>query len=106
MPDIPPLDLRETKEGVVLRVSVKPKAFREEVVGFHDGALRLRLTAPPTRGAANEACRTFLAELFQISRSRIQIIRGDHSRQKWIQIQGLTSEMILKRLTKNSDHRS
>ena len=98
MPDIPPLDLRETEEGVVLKISVQPKASRQELSGFREGALRLRLTAPPVEGAANEACRAFLAELFQISKSRIQIIRGHQSRQKWIQIQGMTSKTILQRL--------
>jgi len=102
MPDIPPLDLRETEEGVVIKVWVQPRASRQEWSGIHDGALRLRLTAPPAEGAANEACRVFLAELFQIPKSRIQIIRGERSRQKWIQIQGLTSEKILQRLAKNS----
>jgi uncharacterized protein (TIGR00251 family) len=98
MPDFPPLDLRETEEGVVLKVSVQPKASRQVVSGIREGALRIRLTAPPVEGAANEACRVFLAELFQISKSRIQIIRGHQSRQKWIQILGMTSETILKRL--------
>jgi uncharacterized protein (TIGR00251 family) len=99
MPDIQPLDLRETEEGVVLKVSVQPKASRQELSGIREGALRLRLTAPPVEGAANEACRVFLAELFQISKSRIQIIRGHQSRQKWIQVQGMTSKTILRRLS-------
>ncbi|HTN43741.1 MAG TPA: DUF167 domain-containing protein [Nitrospiria bacterium] len=103
MPDIPPLDLRETEEGVVLKVSVQPRASRQELSGIHDGALRLRLTVPPVEGAANEACRVFLAELFQTPKSRIQIIRGVRSRQKWVQIEGLTSDMILRRLAQNPD---
>ena len=98
MPDIPPLDLRETEEGVVLKISVQPKASRQELSGIREGVLRLRLTAPPVEGAANEACRIFLAELFQISKSRVQIIRGHQSRQKWIQIQGMTSETIVQHL--------
>ena len=98
MPDSPPLDLRETEEGVILKVSVQPKASRQELSGVREGVLRLRLTAPPVEGAANEACRIFLAELFQISKSRVQIIRGHQSRQKWIQIQGMTSKTIFKRL--------
>jgi len=106
MPDIPPPDLRETEEGVVLRVLVQPKASRQELSGVYDGALRLRLSAPPVEGAANEACRVFLAELLRIPKSRIRIIRGERSRQKWIQIQGLTAKTILQRLTEHSDHRS
>ncbi|HUK56703.1 MAG TPA: DUF167 domain-containing protein [Nitrospiria bacterium] len=102
MPDIPPLDLRESKEGVVLKVWVQPKASRQELSGIHDGALRLRLMAPPVEGAANEACRIFLAELFQIPQSRIRIIRGARSRQKWVQIHGMTSKTVLRRLRQSA----
>lgn len=98
MPDIPPFDLRDIEEGVVLKVSVQPKASRDELAGIHDRALKLRLTAPPVEGAANEACLAFLAHLFRIQKSRIRIIRGHRSRQKWVRIQGLTRGMILGQL--------
>jgi uncharacterized protein len=98
MPDIPPLDLRDIEEGAVLKVSVLPKSSREELAGIHDRALRLRLTAPPIEGAANAACIAFLSRLLRIPKSRLLIIRGRHSRQKWIRIQGLTRGMILEHL--------
>jgi uncharacterized protein (TIGR00251 family) len=98
MPDIPPLDLRDIEEGAVLKVSVLPKSSREELAGIHDRALRLRLTAPPVEGAANAACIAFLSRLLRIPKSRLLIIRGHHSRQKWIRIQGVTSERILEHL--------
>lgn len=98
MPDTPPLDLREIEAGVVLKVSVQPKASRNEATGIHDGALKLRLTAPPVEGAANAACLAFLAQLFQVQKSRVRILRGHRSRLKWIQIEGVTREMILEPL--------
>jgi hypothetical protein len=98
MPDIPPLDLRDTEEGAVLKVSVLPKSSREEPAGIHDRALKLRLTAPPVEGAANAACIAFLSRLLRIPKSRFRIIRGGHSRQKWISIQGVTSDRVLEHL--------
>ncbi|MBI3995083.1 MAG: YggU family protein [Nitrospirae bacterium] len=98
MPDIPPLDLREDASGVVLKVSVQPKASRNKLAGIHDRALRLRLTAPPIEGAANAACLAFLAQLFRIQKSRIRIIRGHRSRQKWVRMEGLTRAGIMERL--------
>lgn len=98
MPDIPPFDLREDGEGVVFKVSVQPKASREEVAGLHDRALRLRLTSPPVEGAANDACLTFLAGLFDVPKRSVQIVRGRRSRQKYIRIQGLTRGIVLERL--------
>ncbi|MBI3609332.1 MAG: YggU family protein [Nitrospirae bacterium] len=98
MPDIPSFDLREMPDGLLFKVSVQPRASREELAGIRDRALRLRLTVPPIEGAANEACRAFFAEFFHVARERVRIIRGHHSRQKWIQIQGVTQKMILDRL--------
>ena len=46
---------------VILDLSVSPNAKRTELVGWHDGALRVRLSAPPVDGAANEALRKWLA---------------------------------------------
>lgn len=98
MPDIPPLELREIAAGIVLKVSVQPKASRNEATGIHDGALKLRLTAPPIEGAANAACLAFLAQLFHVQKSRLRIIRGHRSRQKWVQIEGVTRGMIFEEL--------
>jgi uncharacterized protein len=98
MPDIPPFDLREDEDGVVFKVSVQPKAAREEAAGLHDRALRVRLTTPPVEGAANEACIHFLARLFEVPRRSVRIVRGHRSRQKWIRIQGLTRGIMLQRL--------
>lgn len=100
MHDIPPFDLRDSEAGVVLKVSVQPKASRNEVTGIHDRALKLRLTAPPIEGAANAACLAFLAQLFRIQKSRVRIVRGHRSRQKWVQIQGLTRGIILEQLSR------
>jgi len=98
MPDIPPLDLRDSEDGAVLKVSVRPKSSREEAAGIHDGALKLRLTSPPVEGAANAACLELLSRLFRIPISRLRIVRGHRSRQKWIRIQGGTRRMIMEEL--------
>ncbi|MEK6683132.1 MAG: DUF167 domain-containing protein [Nitrospirota bacterium] len=98
MPDIPPFDLHEDASGVVLKVSVQPRSSREEPAGFYNGALKLKLTAPPSEGAANEACLALLARLFRIPKSRLRILRGHRSRQKWVRIEGLRREMLQKRL--------
>ena len=98
MPDIPPLDLREDASGVVLKVSVQPRSSREEPAGLYNGALKLKLTAPPTEGAANEACLALLARLFEIPKSRVRILRGHRSRQKWVRMEGLTRAGIMERL--------
>jgi uncharacterized protein len=50
---------------VILDISVSPNAKKTELVGWHDGALRVRLSAPPVDGAANEVLRRWLSEQLQ-----------------------------------------
>jgi uncharacterized protein (TIGR00251 family) len=66
----------------VLNISVSPNAKRTEVVGWHDGALRIRLAAPPVDGAANEALRKWLAKALKLPQSKVELLRGASGRRK------------------------
>jgi uncharacterized protein (TIGR00251 family) len=66
----------------MLDISVSPNAKSTELVGWHDGALRVRLAAPPVDGAANEALRRWLSEQLGVPQARITLVRGDTSRRK------------------------
>lgn len=78
----------DTKAGqtrVQLDTSVSPNAKRTEVVGWHDGALRIRLAAPPVDGAANEALRKWLAQELGLPQARVTLLRGASGRRKqWL----------------------
>lgn len=67
---------------VILDISVSPNAKKTELVGWHDGALRVRLSAPPVDGAANEALRRWLSEQLQVPQARIELLRGASGRRK------------------------
>lgn len=67
---------------VILDISVSPNAKKTELVGWHDGALRVRLSAPPVDGAANEALKRWLSDQLQVPQARIELIRGASSRRK------------------------
>jgi len=95
MRDTPPLDLREEGEGVAFRIRVQPKASRDEVIGLHARALKVRVTAPPAEGAANDACVGLFARLLKVPKGHIHIVRGGRSRDKWIQIRGSNRDRIL-----------
>ena len=71
---------------LLFRVQVVPRASRSEVVGEHNGALRVRLAAPPVDGAANDELRRLLAKTFNVPRSSIQLVSGQSSRTKQIRI--------------------
>jgi uncharacterized protein (TIGR00251 family) len=75
---------------VSLLVYVQPRASRNELAGVHDGRLRIRLTAPPVEGAANEALLRFLADWLEVPRSAVRIVAGDSSRRKRVVVTGLS----------------
>jgi uncharacterized protein (TIGR00251 family) len=73
-------------DGVLLQLSVVPNARRTEVDGLHDGALRVRLAAPPIDGRANEALVAWLAKSLGVARRDVEVLRGESSRRKQVAI--------------------
>jgi uncharacterized protein len=89
----------EGETSIVLDIRVVPRASRTEIVGLHDGALKVRLAAPPVDGAANEELTGLLAKRLRVPRSAITILSGVGSRTKKVRIQG-AGDADLKRLLK------
>ena len=92
--------LRNPASGTVqMRVRVQPRASRNEISGVIDGALKVRLQAPALEDRANEALVEFLAELLKRPKAAVRILSGHHSRNKRVEIQGVTEQQILALLT-------
>jgi len=83
---------------ITLSLRVQPRASRNAVVGWTGGTLNIRLMAPPVEGAANAACLAFLADLLSLPQSQLEILRGERSRNKVVQITGLTRDEVRARL--------
>ncbi len=81
-----------------LNVRVQPRASRNEVLGWKDGALAIRLTAPPVEGAANQACREFLAAWLGVKRAAVELVAGERSREKRFRVAGLTQAELRERV--------
>jgi hypothetical protein len=81
-----------------ISVRVYPNAARSGVVGFTDGVLQVRVTAPPVKGRANRELIALLSHILGIGKSRIEITKGQTARNKLIAIDGLTQEEVLNRL--------
>lgn len=73
-------------EGALLAVAVVPNAKRTAVDGLHDGALRVRLAAPPVDGKANDALVAWLAGELGLPRRAVRLLRGASSRRKQLEI--------------------
>lgn len=69
-----------------LAVSVQPNAKRTAADGLHDGALRVRLGAPPVDGKANQLLIDWLADELGVPKRAVQLVRGETSRRKWLAI--------------------
>ena len=80
--------------GVRLSVRVQPRASKNGIAGVHGEALKVRLTAPPVDGAANEALVELLAATFGIPPRAITIVAGTSSRSKIVEMSGLTEERV------------
>ena len=83
-----------------LTVRVQPGASKDEVLGFADGLLRVKVAAPPLRGRANAALLALLAEVLGVSKGRLSIVKGEASRTKVIAIEGLSQGEVEGRVGK------
>jgi len=85
--------------AITIAVRVTPRAGRDEIVGWQEAELRVRLRAPPVEGQANEALRRFLAKQLGVPATAIEIVGGATARHKRVRIEGLTADEVRARLT-------
>ena len=83
----------------LLRLRVHPNARRNEVVGFIDEVLQIRVAAPPVKGKANSELILILSQLLEVSPSSQRIVKGHTSRSKVITVDSLSHEDIIRRLS-------
>lgn len=92
------LDVRDTPDGLTLRVRVQPRASREGLGGEREGALVVRLAAPPVEGAANEALTRLLGRTLGVPPSAVRVVSGASRRSKVVGVAGLSAAEAMARL--------
>ena len=90
------------KETIKINVRVQPGAHKNEVLGFQEDALRVKIAAPPVAGKANRALVAFLSEVMGIRNSDITIEKGETARRKVVGITGVTKAQIIERAASRS----
>lgn len=90
------IDVKESGGAVTFSVRVVPRASKTEIVGEHDGALKVRIAAPPVEGAANEELIKFFAKTFGVAKSSVEIVSGEQGRKKTVRIVGVPRDEIIK----------
>lgn len=90
--------IREARGGSAFPVHVTPRSDRDEISGWHADMLRVRLTAAPVEGAANEALTRLLAKCLGVPKRNIEIIQGGSSRDKLVCVIGLSPREVEERV--------
>jgi uncharacterized protein len=90
--------ITSSPSGTRLCLRVQPRASRDEIAGIAGDVIRVRLTAPPVEGAANDALLRFLAARLEIPRSALTLVSGHTARTKVVALTGVSAEEVGRRL--------
>lgn len=83
-----------SSQNVYLDLHVQPRASKREVIGFHNGRLKLRVSSPPSEGQANKACIELLSEFLNVKPHHLRLISGHSSRIKRVEIYGYNADYV------------
>jgi uncharacterized protein len=90
------LTVRGGDGSVRFAVRVQPRASRSEIAGVHGDAMKIRLSAPPVDGAANDALVELVADALGVGRRAVRIVSGETSRSKVVEVEGVTAAAVLR----------
>ena len=91
--------LHDGKKGAALAVRVTPRASRNEIVEVQsDGTVKIHITAPAHEGKANEELIAFLADIFGVPKSRIDIVAGASGRDKLVTVLDMDAQEVHNRI--------
>jgi len=86
----------ETDGAIIFNVRVVPNSSKSEIVGEFDGSLKIKIAAPPARGAANAELIKVLAKRLGVAKSEVEIISGQSSKNKQVKIYNTDKVALLK----------
>ena len=86
-------------DSICFRVHVQPRAARNETVGLHGDAIKVRLTSPAVENRANRHLVDFFSRLLKIPKQDISIVSGQKTRQKTIAVKGISARVLQDLLT-------
>lgn len=89
------IEIIERGSAVLFAVRVVPRASRDAIEGDWQGAIKIRLVAPPVDDRANESLCRLLAARLKIARSAVRIVAGERSRTKRVEIRGIHAQQVL-----------
>jgi uncharacterized protein (TIGR00251 family) len=88
------IEITENQDSIIFNVRVIPRSSKSEIVGEHDGDLKVKLSSPPVDGKANKELIKILSKELKIAKSNIEIISGETSKTKQIKIRTSDKQII------------
>lgn len=85
---------KQTASGVEVAIYVQPNSAKTQIIGEHNGQIKIKIKAPPSEGRANEEVIEFLSELLRLPQKNIHLIKGEKSREKKILIENMPLEKL------------
>ena len=89
------LKINEQNDSISFKVKIQPNASKNEVCGVVEDYLKIKINAPALDNKANKECISFFAKIFKISKSSVNIIHGEKSREKIIEIIGINRNTLM-----------
>lgn len=80
--------------SITFMVRVQPRASRNAIEGEREGALKIRLTAPPVDDRANESLRRLLADRLKVPLAAVRILTGERNRMKRVAVSGVSADQV------------
>lgn len=90
--------ITKTSDGIKFSVRVVPKSSRNNISALDENSFKLKITAPPVDGKANEACENFVSDILSVAKSKVKIVSGQKSKSKIIEVKGDPNELCKKLL--------
>jgi hypothetical protein len=95
------LNITEVPGGIRIEIKVQPRSSKNQLAGEQEGALKIKLTAAPVDGEANQALISFLSASFKIPKKNITLLKGETSRHKLVEIIGMDKNQLIPLLHKD-----
>jgi len=95
---MPDLNIETNKYGVIFTAKIVPGSSKTAISGILDGMLKVKVSAPPEKGKANQCLIDFLAKQFDVKKKNISIINGETNPVKVIQVEGVSKEGLTEKL--------
>lgn len=96
---MPVIQLKRQGDDVLLPVKVVPKSSRDRIVGELDGTLKIAVSAPPQKGAANQAVCRLIARALGVRVQQVSVDSGHGSARKSLRIAGVSPADVARLFT-------